>query len=148
MAEISVAESSNGRSRSSFRPLYRSRTAGSVPGPFDSEKLPQTLAEIRPFLRVANQIEKQSPRAAYLCKRSEFSVFDLKFGCISSCFFLSRFRCCLFSFVSHINLNFTNVKLSFLIVKIFVFFFMRDSVSLMVTTTTTLFLSLSLSSPY
>jgi callose synthase len=36
---------------------------------FDSEKLPQTLvSEIRPFLRVANQIEAESPRVAYLCK--------------------------------------------------------------------------------
>lgn len=41
---------------------------------FDSEKLPQTLVlEIRPFLRVANQIEAESPRVAYLCKRPHYN---------------------------------------------------------------------------
>ncbi|VAI56298.1 unnamed protein product [Triticum turgidum subsp. durum] len=40
---------------------------------FDSEKLPQTLVlEIRPFLRVANQIEADSPRVAYLCRFHAF----------------------------------------------------------------------------
>ncbi|CAM0945991.1 unnamed protein product [Alopecurus aequalis] len=40
---------------------------------FDSEKLPQTLvSEIRPFLRVANQIEAESPRVAYLCRFHAF----------------------------------------------------------------------------
>ncbi|XP_010234098.1 putative callose synthase 8 isoform X4 [Brachypodium distachyon] len=39
---------------------------------FDSEKLPQTLLEIRPFLRVANQIEAESPRVAYLCRFHAF----------------------------------------------------------------------------
>uniref|UniRef100_A0A0E0NCD4 1,3-beta-glucan synthase n=1 Tax=Oryza rufipogon TaxID=4529 RepID=A0A0E0NCD4_ORYRU len=40
---------------------------------FDSEKLPQTLvSEIRPFLRVANQIEHESPRVAYLCRFHAF----------------------------------------------------------------------------
>ncbi|XP_048538408.1 putative callose synthase 8 isoform X3 [Triticum urartu] len=40
---------------------------------FDSEKLPQTLVlEIRPFLRVANQIEAESPRVAYLCRFHAF----------------------------------------------------------------------------
>ena len=42
---------------------------------FDSEKLPQTLvSEIRPFLRVANQIETESPRVAYLCKLSSRAI--------------------------------------------------------------------------
>jgi hypothetical protein len=41
--------------------------------PFDSEKLPPTLvSDIRPFLRVANQIEAESPRVAYLCKCNMF----------------------------------------------------------------------------
>uniref|UniRef100_M8B6D1 1,3-beta-glucan synthase component FKS1-like domain-containing protein n=1 Tax=Aegilops tauschii TaxID=37682 RepID=M8B6D1_AEGTA len=48
---------------------------GAVTAPlqFDSEKLPQTLVlEIRPFLRVANQIEAESPRVAYLCRFHAF----------------------------------------------------------------------------
>ncbi|KAJ8616668.1 hypothetical protein MRB53_036040 [Persea americana] len=72
MAEITLAESSNGRTASSSRPLYRSKTTGIVPSAFDSEKLPPTLVTIRSFLRVANQIENESPRAAYLCRFHAF----------------------------------------------------------------------------
>ncbi|KNA15478.1 hypothetical protein SOVF_097910 [Spinacia oleracea] len=44
-----------------------------VPKPFESEKLPLTLASgIRRFLRVANQIEIQEPRVAYLCRFHAF----------------------------------------------------------------------------
>ncbi|KAJ3692137.1 hypothetical protein LUZ60_012487 [Juncus effusus] len=44
-----------------------------VSEPFDSEKLPPTLvSEIRPFLRVANQTEAESPRVAYLCRFHAF----------------------------------------------------------------------------
>lgn len=40
-----------------------------VPEPFESERLPATLAaEIQRFLRVANLIEREEPRVAYLCK--------------------------------------------------------------------------------
>lgn len=40
-----------------------------VPEPFDSERLPASLAsEIQRFLRVANSIESEEPRIAYLCK--------------------------------------------------------------------------------
>lgn len=43
--------------------------AGFDPPPFDSEKLPPTLvSDIRRYLRVANQVEPNWPRAAYLCK--------------------------------------------------------------------------------
>lgn len=43
--------------------------AGFNPPPFDSEKLPPTLvSDIRRYLRVANQVEPNWPRAAYLCK--------------------------------------------------------------------------------
>ena len=49
--------------------------AAAAANQFDSEKLPQTLvSEIRPFLRVANQIEHESPRVAYLCKSSSLLV--------------------------------------------------------------------------
>lgn len=45
-----------------------------VPRPFESERLPVSLApEIQRFLRVANLIEQREPRAAYLCKLS-FSI--------------------------------------------------------------------------
>lgn len=45
---------------------------GNGPEPFDSERLPPTLArEIQRFLRVANLIESEEPRIAYLCKPFE-----------------------------------------------------------------------------
>ncbi|KAL5707496.1 putative callose synthase 8 [Ranunculus cassubicifolius] len=51
----------------------RSRSVGYVPEPFDSEKLPPTLAsDIRPFLRVANQIELEWPSVASLCRFHAF----------------------------------------------------------------------------
>ncbi|CAN1140669.1 Putative callose synthase 8 [Linum perenne] len=45
------------------------------PEPFDSERLPPTLArEIQRFLRVANLIESEEPRIAYLCRFHAFEV--------------------------------------------------------------------------
>ncbi|KAK1258739.1 putative callose synthase 8 [Acorus gramineus] len=70
--------------------LSRSRTMGSsVLGHFESENLPQTLvSEIRRFLRVANQIEAEAPRVAYICKSFGGSItclccdfgFQFEFG--------------------------------------------------------------------
>lgn len=41
----------------------------SVPEPFESERLPPTLAaEIQRFLRMANLVEIEEPRVAFLCK--------------------------------------------------------------------------------
>lgn len=81
MAEIHPVEPSTSTSApSTSRRTYattnttsftRSITSGReyVPEPFDSEKLPVTLvSEIQRFLRVANQIELEEPRVAYLCK--------------------------------------------------------------------------------
>ncbi|GLU17718.1 hypothetical protein SLE2022_340740 [Rubroshorea leprosula] len=46
-----------------------------VPEPFDSERLPQSLAsEIQRFLRVANLIDSEEPRIAYLCR---FHAFEM-----------------------------------------------------------------------
>ncbi|CAI0409346.1 unnamed protein product, partial [Linum tenue] len=45
------------------------------PEPFDSERLPPTLArEIQRFLRVANLIETEEPRIAYLCRFHAFEI--------------------------------------------------------------------------
>ncbi|CAA3027502.1 callose synthase 8 [Olea europaea subsp. europaea] len=86
MAEIVLAEptndiasTSNGRTyiSSDTRPFTRSLTYGRehVPEPFDSEKLPVTLVpHIQKFLRVANQIEREEPRVAYLCRFHAFEV--------------------------------------------------------------------------
>ncbi|KAF2314466.1 hypothetical protein GH714_026752 [Hevea brasiliensis] len=45
------------------------------PEPFDSERLPPTLArEIQMFLRVANSIQTQEPRVAYMCRFQAFEI--------------------------------------------------------------------------
>ncbi|XP_052206358.1 putative callose synthase 8 isoform X2 [Diospyros lotus] len=55
-------------------PSTRAITSGR-PEPFDSEKLPVTLvSEIQRFLRVANFIEVEEPRVAYLCRFHAFEV--------------------------------------------------------------------------
>lgn len=82
MAEIVLVEPIQESTASTSRRAYttsnertytRSITYGRdhVPEPFDSEKLPVTLiSEIQRFLRVANLIESEEPRVAYLCKTS------------------------------------------------------------------------------
>lgn len=63
------------------RPITRSITMGTgsehnhVPEPFESERLPASLAsEIQRFLRVANLIESNEPRIAYLCRFHAFEI--------------------------------------------------------------------------
>lgn len=55
---------------------YSSRNyLGYHPEPFDSERLPPTLArDIQRFLRVANLIESAHPRVAYLCRFHAFEI--------------------------------------------------------------------------
>ncbi|XP_065861638.1 putative callose synthase 8 isoform X1 [Euphorbia lathyris] len=50
-------------------------TDDNAPLPFDSERLPPTLSrEIQRFLRVANLIQHQEPRIAYLCRFQAFEI--------------------------------------------------------------------------
>lgn len=61
----------NGDIPSSSNTAGRSLTYGNedhAPQPFESERLPVTLApDIQRFLRVANLVEREEPRIAYLC---------------------------------------------------------------------------------
>ncbi|KAJ6728222.1 LYST-INTERACTING PROTEIN LIP5 DOPAMINE RESPONSIVE PROTEIN DRG-1 [Salix koriyanagi] len=51
---------------------------GTGPVPFDSERLPSNLtSHIQRFLRVANLIEREEPRVAYLCR---FRAFEIAHG--------------------------------------------------------------------
>ncbi|KAL3576497.1 hypothetical protein D5086_021780 [Populus alba] len=55
-----------------------SSSGGAGPEPFDSERLPASLSrEIQMFLRVANLIESEEPRIAYLCR---FRAFEIAHG--------------------------------------------------------------------
>ncbi|KAJ8755066.1 hypothetical protein K2173_016646 [Erythroxylum novogranatense] len=48
---------------------------GDGPEPFDSERLPPTLArDIQRFLRVANLVQTEEPRIAYLCRFHAFEI--------------------------------------------------------------------------
>ncbi|XP_042501698.1 putative callose synthase 6 isoform X2 [Macadamia integrifolia] len=68
---------SDGLSKSLSKKMTRMRTGAPVDGPeeegIDSEKLvPSSLTEIVPILRVANEIEHENPRVAYLCRFHAF----------------------------------------------------------------------------
>ncbi|XP_050370862.1 putative callose synthase 8 isoform X1 [Argentina anserina] len=81
MSEIVVAEPIDDGGAEAKRPVTRYLTMGSgsdhnhAPEPFESERLPATLAsEIQSFLRVANLIESEEPRIAYLCRFHAFEI--------------------------------------------------------------------------
>ncbi|XP_031477694.1 putative callose synthase 8 isoform X3 [Nymphaea colorata] len=56
------------------RRISRTRTANYVPNYFDSETLPLGISDkIQRFLRVANEIRDESPRASYMCRFHAFA---------------------------------------------------------------------------
>lgn len=64
-----MASSSSGSGQFLDRRLSRSQTMGSIGDPVtDSELVPSCLSEIAPILRVANEVEPNNPRVAYLCE--------------------------------------------------------------------------------
>ncbi|KMS98256.1 hypothetical protein BVRB_4g094050 [Beta vulgaris subsp. vulgaris] len=71
--ESELPSTSSGSRRNFTRSITYEVDDHYMPEPFESEKLPVTLASgIRRFLRVANQIEIQEPRVAYLCRFHAF----------------------------------------------------------------------------
>lgn len=79
MASSSGTKSEGGPPRSLSRRMMRAQTM-MVDLPeddisvVDSELVPSSLASIAPILRVANEVETDNPRVAYLCKLPPISA--------------------------------------------------------------------------
>lgn len=77
MASTSGTKDEVGPPRSLSRGMTRTSTMvdPNAEG-IDSELVPSSLASIAPILRVANEIEKDNDRVAYLCMFYNYSVYD------------------------------------------------------------------------
>ncbi|KAJ6352483.1 hypothetical protein OIU76_001673 [Salix suchowensis] len=76
MASTSGTKNEGALPRSLSRRMTRAQTTmlhlPDEDSPVDSELVPSSLASIAPILRVANEIEEENPRVAYLCRFSAF----------------------------------------------------------------------------